>query len=87
MGSPDDPDQLMIALEPEAASFYCKRLQMKDFLGETGEELVNEVLRKSSGSYMVVDNGGENCSRAVLTAKSYNFYDQKSSPSSRRGTV
>lgn len=49
----------MIALEPEAASFYCKRLQMKDFLGETGEELVNEVLRKSSGSYMVVDNGGE----------------------------
>lgn len=54
LASPDDPDQLLIALEPEAASFYCRTLQMKDFLGETGEELVNEGL----ASYVVIDNGG-----------------------------
>lgn len=54
LASPDDPDQLLIALEPEAASFYCRTLQMKDFLGETGEESVNEGL----ASYVVIDNGG-----------------------------
>lgn len=55
MASPDDPDQLLIALEPEAASFYCRTLQMKDFLGETGDESVNEDL----ASYVVIDNGGQ----------------------------
>lgn len=54
LASPDDPDQLLIALEPEAASFYCRTLQMKDFLGETGDESVNEGL----ASYVVIDNGG-----------------------------
>ncbi|KAK3741108.1 hypothetical protein QZH41_013936, partial [Actinostola sp. cb2023] len=58
LASPDDPDQLLIALEPEAASFYCRRLQMKDFLGETGEQLISERLRTTSSSYMVIDNGG-----------------------------
>ena len=55
LASPDDPDQLLIALEPEAASFYCRTLQMKDFLGETGDESVNEDL----ASYVVIDNGGQ----------------------------
>lgn len=55
LASNDDPDQLLIALEPEAASFYCRTLQMKDFLGETGDESVNEGL----ASYVVIDNGGE----------------------------
>ena len=54
LASPDDPDQLLIALEPEAASFYCRTLQMKDFLGESGDEFVNEGL----ASYIVIDNGG-----------------------------
>lgn len=54
LASPDDPDQLLIALEPEAASFYCRTLQMKDFLGETGDESVNDGL----ASYVVIDNGG-----------------------------
>lgn len=61
MASPDDPDQLLIALEPEAASFYCRTLQMKDFLGETGDESVNEGL----ASYIVIDNGGEDLSFPV----------------------
>lgn len=55
LASNDDPDQLLIALEPEAGSFYCRTLQMKDFLGETGDESVNEGL----ASYVVIDNGGE----------------------------
>ena len=28
MASDDNPDQLLIALEPEAASIYCRRLRM-----------------------------------------------------------
>lgn len=59
LASPDDPDQLLIALEPEAASFYCRTLQMKDFLGETGDESVNDGL----ASYVVIDNGGESFSQ------------------------
>ncbi|XP_067042599.1 heat shock 70 kDa protein 12A-like [Acropora muricata] len=54
LASPEDPNQLLIALEPEAASFYCRTLQMKDFLGESGDQLVNEDL----ASYIVIDNGG-----------------------------
>ena len=64
LASPDDPDQLLIALEPEAASFYCRTLQMKDFLGETGDESVNEGL----ASYVVVDNGGQMLSVIFLVS-------------------
>ncbi|XP_048588756.1 heat shock 70 kDa protein 12A [Nematostella vectensis] len=58
LASQEDPEQLLIALEPEAASFYCRGLEMSDFVGETGEQLVNDMLRGTSGSYMVIDNGG-----------------------------
>ena len=32
MGSPEHPDQLLIALEPEAASIYCRRLRLHQLM-------------------------------------------------------
>ena len=32
--SEDQPDQLLVALEPEAASIYCRRLRMFHVLSE-----------------------------------------------------
>lgn len=35
MVSPNQPDQLVIALEPEAASIYCRRLRMTQLVPDT----------------------------------------------------
>ena len=60
LASPKDPNQLLIALEPEAASFFCRSLQMKDFLDESGEKPVIEYLMETnSNSYLTIDSGGE----------------------------
>ena len=47
IASPRQPDQLVIALEPEAASVYCRKLKMTQLVGDrTGrqEELEDSVL-------------------------------------------
>lgn len=35
MATPHYPDQLVIALEPEAASIYCRRLRMSQLVPDT----------------------------------------------------
>ena len=42
MGSPDHPDQLLIALEPEAASIYCRRLKLNQLVPERPRTPFNE---------------------------------------------
>lgn len=67
IASPDDPSQLILALEPEAASFCCRKLPFSMFIhpekseiGNTQKnEVVQETLDKERVPYMVVDNGGE----------------------------
>ena len=47
IASADQPSQLVIALEPEAASVYCRKLKMTQLVGDrTGrqEELEDSVL-------------------------------------------
>ncbi|XP_022777848.1 heat shock 70 kDa protein 12A-like [Stylophora pistillata] len=58
IASPEDPDQLILALEPEAASYYCRKLPFDMFKGQKGKELVKDTLDKEKVPYMVVDNGG-----------------------------
>jgi len=58
MASPEDPDQLILALEPEAASYYCRTLPFDMFLGKQGKNVVTETLNDEKVPYMVVDNGG-----------------------------
>lgn len=51
-----DPEKLLIALEPEAASVFCKALPSDGFIAE---EFCEETLEQKPGTqYMVVDCGG-----------------------------
>ena len=65
MASETSPEQLVIALEPEAASLWCRksrRAQLKT--GSTDTLLVEETLGIGS-HYMVVDCGGGTCDVTV----------------------
>ena len=47
IASPRQPDQLVIALEPEAASVYCRKLRLNQLVGDRSgrqEELEDSVL-------------------------------------------
>ena len=58
VASSDNPDQLMIALEPEAASFYCREKKMRDFTGEKENANLSETLARPGTRYVVIDIGG-----------------------------
>ncbi|KAL9960020.1 hypothetical protein ACROYT_G033410 [Oculina patagonica] len=58
LGSPDNPDQVMIALEPEAAALSCLEKNMSEFQSETGCSSVEGLLSQPNTHYMVVDIGG-----------------------------
>ena len=58
LGSPDNPEQIMIALEPEAAAICCLEKNMSEFQSETGSSSVEGLLSQPNTHYMVVDIGG-----------------------------
>ncbi|XP_078269571.1 heat shock 70 kDa protein 12A isoform X2 [Rhinoraja longicauda] len=66
LASPDCPEQLIIALEPEAASIYCRKLRLHQMIDLSGMEAVNgysptETLASGithGDRYLVVDCGG-----------------------------
>lgn len=66
MGKPKNADQLMIALEPEAAAIFCKEKNMNDFLEESGCRSLDGVLSQINTHYVVVDIGGELCIDLLL---------------------
>ncbi|XP_006823582.1 heat shock 70 kDa protein 12A-like isoform X2 [Saccoglossus kowalevskii] len=52
-------NQLIIALEPEAASLHCRQRKMREFVEEEkNEACCADVIAKPKTSYMVVDCGG-----------------------------
>lgn len=57
---PSNPEQILIALEPEAASFYCMEQKMRDFVAESGtnDALVTDTISRIETQYVVVDIGG-----------------------------
>ena len=59
LGSPDNPEQVMIALEPEAAAISCLEKNMSEFQSETGCRSVEGLLSQPNTHYMVVDIGGK----------------------------
>ena len=62
---------LVIALEPEAASLYCRRLEIDHFIcGEGGAKSANF---KPGTNYMVIDAGGK-CS-VRLTVENIGCYN------------
>ncbi|CAH1256793.1 HSPA12A [Branchiostoma lanceolatum] len=56
--SSETPEQLIIALEPEAASLWCRERKLVEFAEETDEALVRDVIARHGTSYLVVDCGG-----------------------------
>ena len=58
MASPDNYDQIIIALEPEAASLYCRSLKMKDFFEQNGPAFVKDCHARDGTHYLVADIGG-----------------------------
>lgn len=58
IASSDDPEQLLIALEPEAASVYCREKKMRDFSSERGDASVSDVFARPGSRYLVIDIGG-----------------------------
>ena len=60
LASPSNPEQIVIALEPEAASVYCREREMRGFLTENGnnDALVADILAHTAKHYVVIDIGG-----------------------------
>lgn len=60
VGSHSNPEQVVIALEPEAASVYCRGRKMRDFVSESGnnEASVSDTIAHADVKYVVVDSGG-----------------------------
>lgn len=54
----DHPDQLIIALEPEAAALFCTEKKMDAILSERLHVSVSGLLSQPNAQYMVVDIGG-----------------------------
>ena len=59
VGSKDNPKQLIIALEPEAAAVFCWEKKLSQLENHKGVEADDSDLPKPGNEYMVVDIGGE----------------------------
>ena len=61
LASPSNPEQIVIALEPEAASVYCRERKLRDFVAESGtsDALVADTLDHTNTHYVVIDIGGK----------------------------
>ena len=53
------PEQLLIALEPEAASIHCREMKMREFANEKGDATISDVFARPGSKYFVIDNGGK----------------------------
>lgn len=58
LGSSKNPEQIMIALEPEAAAISCLEKNLSDFKSEAGTSSLSGILGQPNSHYMVVDIGG-----------------------------
>lgn len=55
----NNSDQLIIALEPEAAGVFCRQSKLREFVeGRNREGTVKDAFVSAKTQYLVVDNGG-----------------------------
>ena len=54
----DNPKQLIIALEPEAAAIFCTEKKLSHLENDRGREVKDAELSQPGTEYMVVDIGG-----------------------------
>ena len=62
IASADNPEQLLIALEPECASAYCREKRMREFSSKRGDANVPDVFARPGSRHLVIDIGGNECS-------------------------
>ena len=56
----EDSDKLRIALEPEAASLYCRTLDIRNFTSGNAQPGGDDDVTMAPGTvYMLVDAGGK----------------------------
>lgn len=79
VGSPSNPEQVVIALEPEAASVYCRERKMRDFVSESGS---NDVSVSDTIAHTDVKRN-HGCYR---TSNTNEWVDQRASQSNRRSS-
>ncbi|KAK2553938.1 Heat shock 70 kDa protein 12A [Acropora cervicornis] len=57
--TPNNSEQLIIALEPEAAAVFCRQSKLREFVeGRNRDETVSSAFVPAQTQYLVVDNGG-----------------------------
>ena len=54
----EDSSQLILALEPEAASLHCKSLKMNNFIDYAAEHYPEDLYMPAGTVYALVDAGG-----------------------------
>ena len=61
LAHPSNPEQILIALEPEAASVYCREQKLREFVAESGsnDDSVEDTIARPESQYMVIDIGGK----------------------------
>ena len=58
IASPDNTEQLIIALEPEGGAIFCRERKLRDFVDQTGDASVSDVLVRPGLRYVMMDIGG-----------------------------
>ena len=70
IGSMTNPGQLVIALEPETAALFCMERKISKLESERVSDLEDGKLAQPQTQYMVVDIGGNNHCRILLSSDS-----------------
>ena len=65
--SRDCPQQLVIALEPEAAAIFCTERKMDAIQSDRLNVSIDGLLSQLNSQYMVVDIGGNALIRVLIT--------------------
>lgn len=66
IASPENKNQLIVALEPETAAIFCKERKIRDFIDQTGDASVSDVLVRPGLRYVMMDIGGTVYSQHIL---------------------
>lgn len=73
MASPSHPDQLVISLEPEAASIYCRRLRMTQLVPDVPPSMPPLTLERNrklvDTPELVEDYVGDHISTGIVTTR------------------
>ena len=77
LASPDHPEQLVIALEPEAASIYCRRLRMSQLVPDCPPPMQPLTLERNKKLVDVPEIVEDRIGDHLQTGKQNEYFRQK----------